>query len=134
MQMIQAALTKAIESGGADALAVADRILEHQKWMMQHREEEAFNAALRRIQNKLKPIAKMGWNPDTKSKFATSESIDRQIQDLLQVEAMTLSFEPESHPLPEMVRIVGVLSLGAYSRRYPLDMPADGKGAKGGGL
>jgi hypothetical protein len=33
-----------------------------------------------------------------------------------------------------MVLIVGILSLGGYSREYPLEMPADGKGAKGGGV
>ena len=132
MQMIQRAFNVAIERG--DGLAVVDRILEQQKWMIQHNEEEAFNAALRRIQDKLKPIAKRGKNPETHSSYAEARDIDAEIQSLLQTERMTLSFEPESHPQPDMVRIVGILSLGAYSRRYPLDMPADGKGAKGGGV
>ena len=134
MQMIQIAFQKALESGGAEALAVADRILEQMAKQRDYEDREAFNAALRRIQDKLKPIAKLGWNPETKSHFGTAESIDDAIEGLLQGERMSLSFEPESHPSPEMVRIVGILSLGAYSKRYPLDMPADGKGAKGGGV
>lgn len=75
-----------------------------------------------------------GWNPDTKSKFAKEEDIDKVLDSLLFEERMSLNFEPESHPQPEMMRVVGILSLGAYSKRYPLDMPADGKGAKGGGV
>jgi len=132
MAMIQLAFQTAIERG--EGLQVVDRILEQQKWMMQHNEEEAFNAALRRIQDKLKPITKRGFNPDTHSKFADARDIDKAIQSLLQEERMVLSFQPEPHPVPDMVRIVGVLSLGAYSKHYPLDMPADGKGAKGGGV
>ena len=132
MEMIQAAFQSAIAN--KQGLEVVDRILEQQKWMIQHNEEERFNAALQRIQSKLKPIAKTGDNPDTHSKFATAGAIDRAIEGLMREEGMALSFEPEPHPMPEMVRIVGVLSLGAYSRRYPLDMPADGKGPKGGGV
>jgi hypothetical protein len=132
MEMIQAAFQSAIEN--KQGLEVVDRILEQQKWMIQHQEEERFNAALRRIQDKLKPIAKTGQNPETHSKYATAGAIDRAIEGLMFDERMSLTFEPEPHPLPDMVRIVGVLSLGAYARRYPLDMPADGKGAKGGGV
>ena len=132
MEMIQQAFQSAIASGAG--LEVVDRILAQQREMIDYQDRTAFNAALQRIQEKLKPISKTGWNPDTKSKFATAEAIDNEIEKLLQHEHMTLSFEPEPHPLPEMVRIVGVLSLGAHSKRYPLDMPADGKGPKGGGI
>lgn len=132
MHMIQAAFQSAIEN--KQGLEVVDRILEQQKWMIQHKEEQDFNEALRRIQDKLKPITKRGKNAQTNSKYAKAEDIDEAIESLLNEERMVLTFEPEPHPQPMMVRIVGVLSLGAYSRRYPLDMPADGQGAKGGGV
>ena len=132
MEMIQAAFKSAIDN--KQGLEVVDRILEQQKWMIQHQEEETFNLALRRIQDQLKPVQKRGWNDSTKSHFALPQDVDAAIENLMRAERMALSFEPESHPLPNMVRIVGVLSLGAYSRRYPLDMPADGQGAKGGGV
>ena len=132
MEMIQKAFESAIQSGAG--LEVVDRILAQQREAIDYNDRMAFNAALRRIQDKLKPIAKRGDNPETRSKFATAQDIDNAIEGLLQEEAMSLSFEPESHPVPDMLRIVGVLSLGAYSRRYPLDVPADGKGAKGGGV
>lgn len=132
MQMIQVAFDAAIKQGSA--MEVVNLILEQQKWMIQHGEEEAFNATLKRIQKKLKSIKKRGWNPDTKSKFATSEDIDNEIQALLDEENMTLSFRPAVAERPDEVLIIGLLSLGAYTREYPLNMPADGKGAKGGGV
>jgi hypothetical protein len=132
MEMIQTAFNKAIEQGGA--LEVVDRILEQQKWMIRHNEEEAFNNALKRIQMNLKKIPKRGWNQQTNSAYATAEDVDDAIQHLLDQEQMTLSFKPAPSDKAEMVLIVGTLSLGAYSREYPLEMPADGKGAKGGGV
>lgn len=132
MQMIQIAFQKAIEQGGA--LEVVDRILEQQKWMIQHNEEEAFNAARERIQAALKKIPKRGWNPDTKSHFALAEDVDEELTKRLIAEGMTLNFEPAESSKQDEVIIIGVLSLGAYSKRYPLPMPADGKGAKGGGV
>lgn len=132
MEMIQVAFDAAIRQGSA--MDVVNLILEQQKWMIQHSEEENFNATLKCIQKKLKTIPKRGWNPDTKSKFATSEDIDNEIQTLLDDENMTLSFRPAVAERPDEVLIVGLLSLGAYTREYPLNMPADGKGAKGGGV
>ena len=132
MQMIQLAFQKAIDSG--EGLQVVDRILEQQKWMILHGEEEAFNASLKRIQKKMKSIPKRGWTPDTKSKFATTEDIDAEIQSLLDEENMALSFVPAVSEKPDMVLIIGTLALGAFEKRYPLEMPADGKGAKGGGV
>ncbi len=132
MQMIQVAFDAAIQQGSA--MEVVNAILEQQKWLIQHSEEENFNAALKRIQRQLKSIPKRGWNPDTKSPFATSEDIDSEIQKLLDDENMTLSFVPAVSANAEEVLIIGSLSLGAFTKTYPLPMPADGKGPKGGGV
>jgi hypothetical protein len=132
MQMIQVAFDAAIQQGSA--MDVVNAILEQQKWLIQHNEEEAFNASLKRIQRQLKSIPKRGWNPDTRSPFATSEDIDAEIQKLLDEENMTLSFVPAVSANPDEVLIIGTLSLGAFTKTYPLPMPADGKGPKGGGV
>lgn len=132
MEMIQIAFDKALEQGAA--LEVVDRILEQQKWMIRHNEEEAFNTALKRIQRQLKKIPKRGWNPQTKSHYALAEDVDDAIQHLLDDEGMTLSFRPDSSAKADEVIVIGTLSLGAYGREYPLPMPADGKGPQGGGV
>lgn len=132
MAMIQAAFQSAIEN--KQGLEVVDRILEQQKWMIQHNEEQAFNAALKKIQRQLKKIPKRGWNDQTRSNYATAEDVDDAIQHLLDSENMTLTFVPAINDKPMMVTIIGTLSLGAYSRQYPLEMPTDGQGPKGGGV
>lgn len=132
--MLQMAFQKAIDDGGSSALAVAKEIIVELAKQRDYENELAFNNALRRIQDQLKPIAKNGWNDSTKSKFATSDSIDDAIDHLIAAERMTLTFTPEISDKPQTLLIVGVLSLGAYSRRYPLEMPADGQGPKGGGV
>lgn len=132
MQMIQLAFQTAIERG--EGLEVVDRILAQQKAMMDYKDREAFQAALRRIQDELRPIVKKGENRETSSKYATAGAIDEAIGSLLKRERMTLSFEPRPSDKADMVFVVGILSLGAYSKEYPLEMPADGKGAKGGGV
>lgn len=132
MEMIQRAFEKAIEQGAG--LEVVDRILAQQREMIDYQDRLAFNNALRRIQDKLKPIVKDSVNPDSHSMYASARAVDKAIEDLMSEERMSLTFEPEPTQQPDMVRIVGIVSLGAYSKRYPLDMPADGKGAKGGGV
>lgn len=102
--------------------------------MMEYQDRMAFQAALRRIQDDLKIISKRGVNPETHSNYALAQDIDDQISGLLTKERMTLSFEPRVSERPDSVLIVGILSLGAFSKEYPLEMPADGKGAKGGGV
>jgi len=132
MQMIQLAFDAAIKQGSA--MEVVNLILEQQRWLIRHTEEENFNAALRRIQDKLQAIQKRGWNESTSSHFATSFDIHNTIKPLLEAERMTLSFRPGVSDKPEMVLVIGLLSLGAFEKEYPLEMPADGKGAKGGGI
>jgi hypothetical protein len=131
-QMLQLSLQSALDSG--QGLEVVDRILAQVATQRDYEDRDRFNASLLRIQKQLKRIAKRGWNDSTKSWFAKSEDVDAEIQGLMQQEGMSLSFEPELNDQPNMVTIVGILSQGAYFRRYPLPMPCDGQGAKGGGV
>lgn len=132
MEMIQRAFDAAIASGSG--LEVVDRILAQQREAINYNDRVAFHAALRRIQNRLKKIPKHGWNSDTRSNYALAGDVDAAIDPLLQDEGMVLSFEPRPSEKAEEVLMVGILSLGAYSKEYVLPMPADGKGAKGGGV
>lgn len=131
-EMTQEAFRAAISQGAA--MEVVNTILAQQRWAIEHGEAENFNAALKRIQKQLKAVPKRGWNPDTKSPYALAADVDAAINHLLDAENMTLSFAPAVSDKPDEVLIVGTLSLGAFSKTYPLPMPADGKGAKGGGV
>lgn len=130
VQLVQMALVKAIEQGAPmEAVNLLRTLIDDQN-------RTELEIRRRRIQDRLKPIVKRGWNESTRSKYALPDDIDAQIDVLLHEENLTLSFETEPHPQPQMVRVVGSLSLvgTAFSKRYPLDMPADGQGPKGGGV
>ena len=43
-----------------------------------------------------------------------------------------MSFGTEDCPKDNCVRVICWVTLGAHTRKYQVDMPADGKGAKGG--
>ena len=66
-QMIQLAFQKAMESSGAEALAVADRILEQMAKQRDYDDRERYNSALMRIQSKLGVVVKASITAPTAS-------------------------------------------------------------------
>jgi hypothetical protein len=130
-QMLARALDAAIKQG--NGMEVVKAILEQQRWMIQHEEEQVFNDALQRIQSQLKVIVKDSSIPG-KGKFASSKAIDKAIRDLCRNEKINLSFDTEDSGAPDLLRFVCDASLGAYRKRYTLPLPVDGTGAKGGGV
>lgn len=94
--------------------------------------EREFNEALSRVQSKITRVAPDLENGQTHSRYASYAAIDRLIRPIYSEEGFSLSFTEEDCPKPEHVRIVCFVSKGAHTRQYRKDMPADGKGAKGG--
>jgi hypothetical protein len=95
--------------------------------------EMAFNTALSAVQAKSRRVEADASNPQTSSKYASYAALDRALRPLYTEEGFSLSFDTGDAPAPEQVRIVCYVShSGGHSRKYHIDMPADGKGAKGG--
>lgn len=114
------------------AIDVIERLAALQENAMLRDAEIAFNDALSRIQGEIKRVAPDLVNPQTSSKYASYAAIDRVIRPIYTREGMSLSFSHADCPKPEHVRVVCYASLGAYTRTYQMDMPSDGKGARGG--
>lgn len=131
MEMIQTAFQRAIEDGGAQALAVAKEILVQMEKQRDYESRDRFNTSLLRIQRAIKPIVKSGKGEKPGQRYALIEDIDAALNPLLEQEGMTLSFEPSISEKPHVIVVCAVLAQGAYERRYPLEMPADGTGPKG---
>jgi hypothetical protein len=129
MDMIRLAFQSAIEQGSS--LEVVDRILAHQKEMMEYQDKVAFNGALARVQANARRIRANAENPQTRSKYANFAALDSVMRPLYVAEGLSLSFDTADVDKPDTVRVVCDVSLGGYTRRYHIDMPADGKGAKG---
>lgn len=96
-------------------------------------EERAFNAAMAEAQAEMEPVRADSYNPQTKSRFASYAALDRALRPIYSKHGFAPSFNTEASQQEAHVLIVcDVSHREGHSRRYVLDMPADGKGAKGG--
>jgi ERF superfamily len=110
-----------------------DRLLQMRERENARVAEQAFNAALADAQTEMQPVATDSDNPQTRSRYASYAALDRAVRSVYTAHGFALSFTTEEAPGPEQARIFcDVCHSGGHTRRYRLDMPVDGKGAKGG--
>ena len=95
--------------------------------------ETAFNQAMNAAQTRIGRIAADRENTQTKSKYATYPALDRVLRPIYIDCGFSLSFDTGETPIPDHVRVICFVShSGGHTRKYHADIPADGKGAKGG--
>lgn len=101
--------------------------------------EAAFNAALSEVQKNMGRIATDAANSSTRSRYASYGALDRAVRPLYTDAGFNISFnEAVGAAGDEMVRIIAYVTHAApgakrsHTRTYHTDIPADGKGAKGG--
>lgn len=100
--------------------------------------EAAFDATLSDVQGKIRRIAANQHNIQTKSNYADYAALDRVLRPVYVAAGFSLSFDEEDSPKPDHIRVVCWVthvapgSKRSHKRKYHADMPADGKGAKGG--
>lgn len=92
-----------------------------------------FARAMSAVQSELRPIAADAANPQTKSKYASYAALDGAVRPIYSRHGFALSFNTSPDAPPEMLRVTcDVMHESGHSVHYSVDMPADGKGAKGG--
>jgi hypothetical protein len=95
--------------------------------------QATFNAAMNACQADTRPIATDATNPQTRSKYASYAQLDRALRPIYTKHGFSISFDEGDSPKTEHVRVLAyVAHSGGFTRTYRTDMPADGKGAKGG--
>lgn len=112
------------------AIDVIERLAALQREQMDLEAKVEFDDALGGIQAEIKRIAPDLDNPQTRSKYASYAAIDRKIRPLFP-RGFSLSFTTEDCPKEDHIRVVGFASYHGHTRKYQVDMPCDGKGAKG---
>ena len=123
-------LQLAISSGAS--IDTIERMVALQERMEARHSESEFNAAMSRSQAAMGRVSADGNNPQTHSKYATYAALDRECRPIYTREGLALSFDT-GDSTGEMVRVFCHVSHSAgHTRTYHLDMPNDGKGAKGG--
>ena len=95
--------------------------------------ETAFNAAMTAAQSEIAPVAKDAANKQTSSRYASFAALDRAVRDAYVRHGFSLSYDTAEGAPADHVRVVCRVGHAAgHARSYHVDMPADGKGAKGG--
>lgn len=110
-----------------------ERLMQMRERILQRDSEMAFNVAMADAQSKVRRIGADASNPQTRSKYASYAALDKVLRPIYTDAGFSLSFDTSEGAAPEWVRAVCYVSHKAgHSRTYHIDMPADGKGAKGG--
>lgn len=115
-----------------DMTRVADLMAMHER-MSGQMAEQAFDAAMSDAQGEMRPIAADANNPQTKSKYASYAALDKALRPIYTKHGFGLSFDTADGAPADHVRVICRVSHKAGFARIPhIDMPNDGKGAKGG--
>lgn len=115
------------------AIDVIERLAALQEKAVARDAEQQFNDGLNACQADLGRIAPDLTNPQTRSRYASYAALDRVVRPVYTKHGFSLSFNTGDSPRDEVVRVICFVSHKAgHTRSYQVDMPADGKGAKGG--
>jgi hypothetical protein len=109
-----------------------ERLMEMHRDMQRQQAEAAFNTAMARVQSRMGRIGTDRTNKQTSSDYATYAKLDRELRPLYSAEGFALSFGTDPVDAESIVRVTcHVTHAAGFTRKYLIDMPADGKGAKG---
>jgi hypothetical protein len=92
-----------------------------------------YREAMSACQAELEPVRADCNNPQTKSKYAALSTLDAAARPVYSRHGFSLSFDTADCEKTDHVRVVcRVYHSGGHDEMHHIDMPADGKGAKGG--
>jgi hypothetical protein len=93
--------------------------------------EKAWNIAMAAAQAEMIPVAKDSDNLQTRSRYASYAALDAAVRPIYSKHGFALSFNTVPDANVNSIRIVCDVVNGGFCRRYSINMPADGVGAKG---
>lgn len=110
-----------------------ERLMAMKERMDARQAEQAFNEAMSAAQSEMGRISTDATNPQTRSRYATYGKLDSCLRPIYTRHGFALSYgtrrsESEGH----ITILCDVSHKGGHVKQYQCDMPADGKGAKGG--
>jgi len=131
-----ASLMEVISRAAADPATDVDkleRLLGMYERITARSAEQAYHDAMSDAQAEMRPIAADASNPQTKSKYASFVALDRALRPIYTRHGFSLSYDTDDGAPTDHIRVVCKVSHRAgHTERPRIDMPADGKGAKGG--
>ena len=110
-----------------------ERLLGMYERINDKRAEQSYNEAMQAAQEATRPISQDAANTQTKSKYASYAKLDGALRPIYTRNGFSISFSTADGAAEGYVRVVcRIAHRGGHAETAHLDMPADGKGAKGG--
>lgn len=110
-----------------------ERLMAMHERMVARNAESEFNAAMQACQAEMRRIAADAENPQTRSDYASYGKLDQTLRPIYTRHGFSLSFSDGETAKQDYVRVVCTIRHRAgHKETHWKDMPADGKGAKGG--
>lgn len=128
MQLISRAATD--PSFDADKM---ERMLSLYERITAKQAEQAFNDAMNVAQSEMKRVAADKHNNQTHSDYTSYAALDRAVRPIYARNGFSLTFNTAPGAPQDNLRVTcRVAHSAGHAELYQVDMPADGKGAKGG--
>lgn len=109
-----------------------ERLIAMQERMQAKDAQLEYDNAMAAAQTGMKAVRADSDNPQTKSKYASYAALDKAIRPTYSSNGFSLSFDTAEGAPDNCVRIVcKVAHRGGHREIHHIDMPADGKGARG---
>jgi len=124
-----AMIDRALSSGASPE--TLGKLMDLQERWEANQAKKIFDEAMKSAQAEMRPILVNAENRQTNSRYATYEALDAAIRPVYVRHGFSLMFNTADSPLPDHVRVVCEVSCGGHTTIPHVDMPADGKGAKG---
>lgn len=111
-----------------------ERLIAMQTAMEARQAQVAYDEAMTSAQEEIKRIVADRDNTHTKSQYASYAALDRAIRPIYTRHGFSVTFTTIEGPA-DMVRLLArIAHRGGHREEARLDMPADGRGAQGGGV
>jgi hypothetical protein len=95
--------------------------------------EAEYAKAMSEAQSEMTRVSADALNPQTKSRYASYAALDRALRPIYTKHGFSLSYDTAEGAPPDEIRMVCHVShISGHCRSPHIDIPADGKGAKGG--
>jgi hypothetical protein len=126
-----AILDRAIASGAS--VETLSKLMDLQERYEANRARRAYGEAMAKAQSDMRSVSADASNKQTNSNYASYHALDRAIRPIYTELGFALSFDTQDGAPPDYVRVVcRITHVGGHLETPHIDMPADGKGAKGG--
>jgi len=121
-------MQRALEAGN---LELVERMMALQERVEAGAARKAFSAAMCAAQAEMRPISQDAANPQTRSRYASFAQLDRALRPIYSAHGFSLSYDTAEGAPENCVRVVCYVAAHGHERTHHIDMPADGKGARG---